>query len=227
MPVAWVSLDGNDSDLNIFLRYFIAALQTLFDSPCQETLALLQAREQPPLAVLFTTLSNGIEKLPEDFILVLDDYHTIHNMEIHNLLGEFVRFWPSKLHLILISRISPPLPLDQFRAKGLLNEIRTGDLRFSQKEIIAYLSHTQFALMGQEALPFLEKYFEGWPAGLHLAALSLRSARSQESVLKALAGENPNITSYMVEEVLNQQVPQVQSFLIAYIHSRSIQCRIV
>ena len=214
LPSAWLSLDGNDSDLNQFLRYFIAALQTIFDNACQETLALLQAREQPPLAVLFTTLSNELEKLPKEFILVLDDYHTIHNMEVHNLLGEFVRFWPSKLHLILISRISPPLPLDQFRAKGMLNEIRTGDLRFSHNEIFAYLSRTQFALMGQDALPLLEKYFEGWPAGLHLAALSMRSARNQESVLKALASENQNITRYMVEEVLNQQVPQVQAFLL-------------
>ena len=68
--------------------------------------------------------------------------------------------------------------------------------------------------MGQDAQSFLEKHFEGWPAGLHLAALSMRSARSQESVLKALASENPNITRYMVEEVLNQQVPQVQAFLL-------------
>ncbi len=214
MPSAWLSLDGNDSDLNQFLRYFIAAVQTIFDDACQETLALLQAREQPPLAVIFTTLSNDIERLPKEFILVLDDYHTIHNIEVHNLLGEFVRFWPSKLHLILISRISPPLPLDKFRAKGLLNEIRTGELRFSQNEIFTYLSQTQFALMGQDALAYLEKHFEGWPAGLHLAAISMRSARSQEAVLKALASENQNITRYMVEEVLNQQVPQVQAFLL-------------
>ena len=89
-----------------------------------------------------------------------------------------------------------------------------GELRFSQDEIFTYLSQTQFALMGQNAVAFLEKQFEGWPAGLHLAALSLRSARSQESVLKALSSENQNITRYMVEEVLNQQVPPVQSFLL-------------
>ena len=214
LPSAWLSLDGNDSDLNQFLHYFIAALQTIFDNACPETLALLQAKEQPPLAVFFTTLSNELEKLPKEFILVLDDYHTIQNMEVHNLLGEFVRFWPSKLHLILISRISPPLPLDQFRARGMLNEIRSGDLRFSHNETLAYLSRTQFALMGQDALPILEKHFEGWPAGLHLAALSMVPARNQESVLKALSSENQNITRYLVEEVLNQQVPPVQAFLL-------------
>ena len=78
MPSAWLSLDENDSDLNLFLRYFIAALRTIFNGACEETLALLQARQQPPQAVLYTTFSNELEKLPGECILVLDDYHTIH-----------------------------------------------------------------------------------------------------------------------------------------------------
>jgi LuxR family maltose regulon positive regulatory protein len=30
LPSAWLSMDENDSDINIFLRYFIAALRTSF-----------------------------------------------------------------------------------------------------------------------------------------------------------------------------------------------------
>ncbi len=60
----------------------------------------------------------------------------------------------------------------------------------------------------------LEERFEGWPAGLHLAALSLRSAGSQESVLTALSSKNPNITGYLVDEVLSHQLPAVHSFLL-------------
>ncbi len=37
--------------------------------------------------------------------------------------------------------------------------------------------------MSQSTLPLLEERFEGWPAGLHLAAISFRSASSQEAVL--------------------------------------------
>ena len=76
-PTAWLSLDENDSDLNLFLRYFIAALRTIFKEACEETLALLQARQQPPEAVLYTTLSNELAELPGEAILVLDDYHTL------------------------------------------------------------------------------------------------------------------------------------------------------
>jgi LuxR family transcriptional regulator, maltose regulon positive regulatory protein len=214
MPSAWLSLDENDSDLNLFLRYFIAALSTIFSGACTETLDLLQARQQPPLAMLDATLCNELEKLPEEFILVLDDYHTIHNMEVHHLLEDFLRHWPDKLHLVLISRISPPLPLDKYRAKGMINELRTGDLRFTSDETVAYLSQSQFALMIYDALPLLEEQFEGWPAGLHLATISMRSGGSQESVLKALSSGNPNITGFLVDQVLNQQVPAIHTFLL-------------
>ena len=213
-PSAWLSLDENDSDLNLFIRYFIAALRTIFSEACEETLALLQARQQPPQAVLYATFSNELEKLPGEFILVLDDYHTLHGAEVHNLLGELARHWPKPLHLVLISRTSPPVPLDRLRAKGMLSEIRTRDLRFTPEETSDYLSNTQFALMGQSALPLLEERFEGWPAGLHLAAISFRSAISQEAVLSALSGENSNITGYLVDEVLTRQIPAIHSFLL-------------
>ena len=214
LPAAWLSLDENDSDLNLFLRYFIAALRTIFKDACEKTLALLQARQQPPDAVLYATLSNELAQLPGEAILVLDDYHTIRGMEVHNLLIELARHWPRPLHLVLISRIDPPLPLTSLRAKGMLHEIRTQNLRFTSEETAAYLSQAQLALRSQTDLHLLEERFEGWPAGLHLAALSLRSASSQESVLSALSSENPNITGYLVDEVLAHQVPAIQTFLL-------------
>jgi LuxR family maltose regulon positive regulatory protein len=214
LPSAWLSLDEQDSDLNLFLRYFIAALRTIFAQACEETQVLLQARQQPPEAVLYATLSNELEKLPKEAILVLDDYHTIHGTEVHKLLGELVRHLPRPLHLVLISRTNPPIQLSNLRARGRLGEIRTRDLRFTPDETSAYLSKTQFALMSHRVLPMLEERFEGWPAGLHLAALSLRSADSQESVLAALSRENASITGYLVDEVLAHQVPAIHAFLL-------------
>jgi LuxR family maltose regulon positive regulatory protein len=214
LPAAWLSLDENDSDLNLFLHYFINSLRTMFKEACKGTLDLLQAREQPPQAILYATFSNELEKLPKEFILILDDYHSIHGTEVHNLLGELARHWPRPLHLVLISRISPPIPLGSLRAKGMISEIRTRDLRFTPEETRAYLDQTQFALMSRYTQPLLEERFEGWPAGLHLAALSLRSADSQEAVFSALSSENPNITGYLVEEVLTHQYPAIHSFLL-------------
>jgi len=214
LPSVWLSLDVNDSDLNIFLRYFISALHKIFDNVCAETLDLLQANQPPPSAVVITTFINELNQLPGEAILVLDDYHAIRNVEVHNQLGEMVRHWPIPLHLVLISRIDPPIPLASFRARGMLSEIRTQDLRFTTEETAAYLSQPPFTHLSQPDLHLLDELFEGWPAGLHLAALSMRSLGRQESVLSALSKEKANITEYLVDEVLVHQVPAIHSFLL-------------
>jgi LuxR family maltose regulon positive regulatory protein len=214
LPTAWLSLDSNDSDLNQFLDYFIAAIQTIFSDACPNTLTLLRERQQIPRSVLFTTFCNELEKLPSELILVLDDYQSLHGTEVHDLIGELIQHWPNSLHLVLISRISPPLPLVPLRAKGLILEVRTRDLRFTPEESAAYLEPLIPNFTDQKALALLEERFEGWPAGLHLAALTLRPKDSQDSVLQALSDENMNITSYLVSEVINQQLPVIQDFLL-------------
>jgi len=214
LPSAWLSLEDDDSDLNLFLRYFIAALRTIFVDACEETLTLLQAGEPPPVAILRMTLFNELEELPGDVIVVLDDYQFIHGKAVHNLLIEMARHWPKPLHLVLISRIDPPLPLTSLRAKGRIREIRTRDLRFSLQETNTYLDHAQLPDLSQATLDLLEERFEGWPAGLHLAALSMRSDSGQESMRLALSSENTNVTGYLIEEVLNQQAPAIHEFLL-------------
>ena len=214
LPSAWLSLDEDDSDLNLFLRYFIAALRTIFADACANTLALLQAGQPPPQAILRTMLFNELEELPGEVILVLDDYQFIHGNAVHNLLIELARHWPKPLHLVLISRIDPPLPLTSLRPKGSIREIRTQDLRFSLQETDAYLDQAQLPLLSQSTLDLLEERFEGWPAGLHLAALSLRSAGGQSSVRLALSSKNTNITGYLMDEVLKHQYPAIQKFLL-------------
>ena len=177
LPAAWLSLDENDSDLNLFLGYFIAALRTIYKEVCAKTLALLQAQRHPPLAVLYATFINELEKLPGECILVLDDYHTLRGMEVHGLLSELARHWPKPLHLVLISRISPPIPLTSLRARGKISEIYGQDLRFKPEETAAYLSQTQIAPLSQPALHLLEERFEGWPAGcIWLPFLCVRQA---------------------------------------------------
>ncbi len=214
LPSAWLSLDEKDSDLNIFMRYFIAALRTIFEDACAETLALLQVGQQPPNELLYATFSNELAALPGKAILVLDDYHTIRSLDVHNLLIELAQHWPQPLHLVLISRIDPPMPLPGLRGKAMLNEIRTQDLRFTAEETAAYLSQAQVTHLNQPVLNLLDERFEGWPAGLHLAALSVRSAGSRESILAALSAQNPNITEYLVDEVLAHQDPEIRSFLL-------------
>ncbi len=214
LPSAWLTVDEAESDLSLFLRYMIAAIRTIFPEACEKTQSLLQTRQQLPQAVLYVTFFNDLENLPREAILVVDDYQFIRGKEVHDLLGELVRHCPKPLHLVLISRIDPPLPLTSLRAKRQILEIRTQDLRFSSQETTTYLDQAQFIHLNKLTLDLVNERFEGWPAGLHLAALSLRSADSQESVHLALSSADANVTGYLVDEVLTHLFPAIHSFLL-------------
>jgi LuxR family maltose regulon positive regulatory protein len=130
-PSAWVSLDEYDDDLEIFLTYFLTAVRSLFPDAANDSLALLHAPELPPIRVLVSTLLNDLTQIDGSYVLVLDDYHTIHSMDIHDVIGGLLRYPPPGLHLVLATRKDPPLKLIDLRARSWLNDIRIQELRLA------------------------------------------------------------------------------------------------
>jgi ATP/maltotriose-dependent transcriptional regulator MalT len=187
LQAAWLSLDANDSDLVLFLRYFVAALRTIVPGACAESAEMLAAPQQAPPDVVVTTLSNEIALLPDAFVLVLDDYYTIQGEAVHDFLNALVLHWPQPMHLVLISRLNPPLPLASLRAKGQLLEIRTHDLRFTHDETATYLSRVLPAPPSERTVTLAEQRTEGWIAGLHLAGLSLSSVEGRRDRHRGLS----------------------------------------
>lgn len=110
VPSAWLALDEGDNDLALFLRYVIAAVRTLYPDACVETEALARLALLPSVAVLAHQFSNELDALPGDFVLVLDDYYAIQDAAIHELIAACLRR-PRPLHLVLVTRQDPPLPL--------------------------------------------------------------------------------------------------------------------
>ena len=214
VPAAWLSLDESDSDLEPFLRYFVAAIRTVFPAACASTLALLQAPLAPDQGLLLVALSNELERLPGRLVLVLDDYHAIHGAAVHEFVGALFRHWPQRLHLVLIARSNPPLPLAQLRARGQVNVIRTRDLRFTPEETAAFLNKALAAPLSPAAVAVLDRQIEGWVAGLRLASLSLRAAADVESEVAGLAGLSVEIADYLGEQVVARQPPAITKFLL-------------
>jgi LuxR family transcriptional regulator, maltose regulon positive regulatory protein len=212
-PAAWLSLDEYDSDLTVFLRYFCAALDTIFPQACTQTLAMLQAPSPPPLDVLVATLSNEIQTLPQDFIVVLDDYHTVNGMVVSELLSGLARHWPRHVHMVIATRRSPPLLLARLRATGQLAEIRTRDLRFTLDETTQYLTAMLGAQPSEAAVMQLERQFEGWIAGLHLASLAWHQDVGAAGPSKMVESDG-NVGEYLIAELLSQQPPDVMAFLL-------------
>ena len=211
---AWLSLGSEDSDLRVFLNYFIAAIRTRFPKACPETDALLGAPDLPPLTILSERLSNDLEAIREPFNLVLDDYHLIHGTEVHTLLDDLLRYSPRALRLVIVTRRDPPISLAALRARGSLTEIGQEDLRFSGPETEAVLKEEANATLTAVSLKHLEKEMEGWVAGLHLLCLVLRNRRDHDAYLSQLGGGIQHVNEYLVQEVLAQQSEVMQDCLL-------------
>ena len=88
-------------------------------------------------------------------------------------MSYLVDHMPAQMHLVIISRGDPPLPLARLRARGQLTEIRQSDLAMTQAEIYEFLVQLMNLDLSAEQLQVLESKTEGWVAGLQLAMLSL------------------------------------------------------
>jgi LuxR family maltose regulon positive regulatory protein len=213
--VAWLTLDENDNDLSAFVHYLIAALQTVFPDACQATASLLKAPQSPLPDQVATLFTNDLANVPEDIILVLDNYHAIHQEAVHTLLDLLIRYIPPQVHLVLSTRSDPPLPLARWRAQGHLNEFYGVDLRFTPHETEAFLAQILGGELPQEAVSTLEEQTEGWIAMLRLAAHLLRSTSDRVALVESLR-RHPDryVSSYLLEEILAQQAPAELELLI-------------
>ncbi|MCB0036091.1 MAG: hypothetical protein KDE51_18805 [Anaerolineales bacterium] len=213
-PVAWLSLDEEDSDLARFLTYFIAALQTIKPEIGANFSNLTQAPQLPSLKSLLTTLLNEIAVQPEPFLFVWDDYHVLDNPSIHEGVTFLLNHLPPQMHLIIITREDPPLPLARLRVRGQMTELRAADLRFTEAEAADFLNRAMGLSLSEEQISALEQRTEGWIAGLQLAALSMRGQQETTNFVNSFTGSHRFVLDYLVEEVLNQQPQKVQEFLI-------------
>ncbi len=213
-PGAWVSLDEDDNDLHVFLRYLVAAIQSAFPAFGQDTQALLEAPNLPPASVLTRYLLNDLDEIDKPFILVLDDYHRIHESPMHDVLTEVLLHPPREMHLALLTRRDPPLPINRLRARGQVTEIGVDQLRFTVAETAAFLQKVLKAKVKDTTAAVLEKKTEGWVTGLRLAALSLRSREDLDRLVNALQGSSRYVAEYLVEEVVSRQPPPMAKYLL-------------
>ena len=215
-PVAWLSLDEGDNDLPRFLMYLIAALQTIQANIGSGALAALRALQTQPTfsEPVLTTLLNEIATLPGPFILVLDDTHVIDAQPVGQALAFLVEHLPRQIHLVIITREDPHLPLARLRARGQLNELRAADLRFTPSEAAEYLNRMMGLNLTDADIAALEDRTEGWIAGLQLAALSMQPRQDTASFIQSFTGSHRFVLDYLIEEVLQRQTAEVQAFLL-------------
>ena len=214
-PVAWLSLDDGDNDLARFLIYLVAALRTVAPTIGEALLGALQSPQLPPVEPLLTALLNEITTAHDNFVLVLDDYHLIDAKPVDDAIAFLLEHLPSQMHLVIITREDPQLPLARLRASGQLTELRINDLRFTLSESAEFLNQLMGLELSVQNIEALETRTEGWIAGLQLAGISMQGLRDATGFIESFTGSHHFVMDYLVEEVLQQQPEDIQTFLLA------------
>jgi LuxR family transcriptional regulator, maltose regulon positive regulatory protein len=215
--VAWYAIDAGDDDPLSFGSYLVASLiQALGPLPeLTRAAQLLRASPEADLLRILPTVINAVAGNERACTLILDDYHLIGAPAIHSALAFLLERLPECMQIAIGSRSDPPLPLARLRARGRLQEVRTADLRFTSEETTAFLNEVMRLDLSTEGVMALETRTEGWIAGLQLAALSLAGAADRESVIASFGGSHRYLVEYLLEEVVNRQTDEAQSFLLA------------
>jgi LuxR family maltose regulon positive regulatory protein len=214
LPVAWLSLDELDNDPSRFLVYFIAALQSIQSDFGSTLRSLLQNPQHPPFEVLLTLLLNEFSALNSCSIVVLDDYHTINQLSIHQQISFLLEHLPSRIHLVVITRQDPLISLGRLRANNQVLEIRQDELRFTLEECKDFMNRVMRLELNDVDILALERRTEGWIAGLQLVGISLHGLQNKSSFIQSFTGSNRYILDYLMDEVVNHQTEDMRNFLL-------------
>ena len=211
---AWLSLDANDSEFVQFFSYLIAAIQMIQPEIGSIALEALQSSRQANPESLLISLINDIAKVPEPFLIVLDDYHLIVSEDIDKALDYLIEYMPEQIRLMIATRQDPAISLAKLRVRRQIVEIRADELRFSPKETREFFkSQLGFELSGMD-IEKLDKRTEGWIAGLQLAAVSMQGRPEPSRFIDDFTGSHRFVVDYLLEEVLQRQAEPIRLFLL-------------
>lgn len=210
---AWLSLAHQDSDLERFSKYLVAALRRVQPECLPNTDELLGSQFLPSPEYLAETMVAEISEFRQRVVLVLDDYASIREESVHGLVDSLVQHLPETLHLVVLSRVDPPLPVALWRSRHWLHELRGIDLRFSREEARQFFDAAEDLRLSDEAIDTVHRKTEGWIAGLRLALLSLSGSTDPEEQVRDFSGSDRLIVDYLLAEALGAQPPEVREFL--------------
>jgi LuxR family maltose regulon positive regulatory protein len=212
---AWVSLDQGDDDPVRLWWHVVSALQRA----CPEfsggdVLRALGAQMPDVSGKVLPALVQELAGLRDPVVLVLDDYHVISEPGCHDQVAFVLSHLPATVQLVLVTRADPPLPLGRLRAAGEMAEVRASELRFTPAQAAALVRTVAAVDLSEPDVADLLERTEGWPAGVYLAALSLRGLSSPGAFIRQFTGDNRFVVDFLAEEVLSRQPAQIRQFLV-------------
>ncbi len=211
--VAWLSLDVDDNEPGAFAYHLARAFESAASNLGQEAIELLQASNLMPPRNVISSLLNAASEMDAETYLFLDDFHVISDSRCHELTKMVLRYAPSNLHLVIVSRSEPRFSLSRLRLEDELVEIDVSLLKFKLQEMDDFLGEVLLGRLGRPGVAKLHATTEGWPAALQLARISLMNSPDPLAQVRTISGTSRTISEYF-EDTLATEPEEVVDFLL-------------
>jgi LuxR family maltose regulon positive regulatory protein len=207
--MAWVSCDDGDNDPVVLLSALALALDRI--EPVDPAIFWALASSGADITVVPRFVS-AIASMERPVTVLLDHAEAVTNRQCLNTIAELVLHLPPGWRFALASRAAVPLPAARLRAQGGIVEIGAGDLAMGLLEAAHLLKGAGTDLDEANVHDLLQRT-EGWPAGLYIAALAMKSGTRQNEVGFSFTGDDIFMGDYLRSELLDRVSAAEASFL--------------
>ena len=212
-PFAWLSIDERDNDPSVLLAYIAFALGGA-SSLGPDVAEALAAPGPSVWTVAVPRLGAALAAQSPPFVLVLDDVDRLTESDPADMLVALASHLRGGSQFVLAGRTPGRLPLPRILAGGRGTLIDTGDLQLSDDDAGAVL-HAAGVDLSAEEVTSINRSTEGWPAGLYLTALSIRSkAGDGTTPIRASPLTGQLLGDYIRTEILSRLTTDDLGFLL-------------
>jgi LuxR family maltose regulon positive regulatory protein len=207
--VAWLSCDDADNDPVVLLSALAVALSRI--GPVDPAIFSALASSGADITVVPRFVAAVAPVQPPVTVLV-DHAEAVTNRQCLNTIAEFALRLPPGWQFALASRTAVPLPTARLRAQGGILEVTADDLVMEPSEAQSLLTGAGVEV-DEASLRDLLQRTEGWPAGLYIAALAIKSGTRQSDAGFTFTGDDVYMGDYLRSELLAGISAEEASFL--------------
>lgn len=208
IPAAWITLTPTDTDPAQLLTYLTMSLIAVG----REVGPLGPLAEQwfadTPVAAAIASLADYLARDDRPLVLIIDDIQFASRDLAESVLVPLLDAGLRHVHLVLVGRGRPPIPLAELRARGDVLEFQADGLRFDERELATLLP--DLTLTQRE---LLLARTEGWPVALQLARLWLMAKPDRIGLLELFSGRTVEVAEYLTEQVLSDLPSDIRDTL--------------
>ncbi len=211
--ISWISLSETDNRASTFWFYIVLSLKMHLGHNAWHVISALENDNQYSIENVSNYLINTLNRLNQELVLILDDYHLISDYNLNKSMAYFLSNLPANMHVVMVTRTKPELALSRLRVRDEILELKVDELRFNSMEISELLTKLLDLNLSEDEVHCIENLAEGWIAALRIIAVSIAKSNDYRSLIFKSNCCNEYMLEYLSEEIINQIPANIKEFL--------------